>query len=84
MLWVKIKVREETAEIRRNSLVLKFRILKKVVPTLKVLALLNPRTGNLKIYTSFLSIRYCAICTALVAAPFLKLSATIHIFNVLG
>ena len=29
-------------------------------------------------------IRYSAICTALVAAPFLKLSATIHIFKVLG
>src|SRR5690554_3887672 len=36
------------------------------------------------IYAKLNSRRYSAICTVLVAAPFLRLSATIHILRVLG
>ena len=51
--------------------------------SLKVLTK-NPAFRGMLFYTNWFAMRYSAICTAFVAAPFLRLSATIQQFNVLG
>src|SRR6187200_726882 len=43
-----------------------------------------PANGAFTFYNNPFCIKYSAICTALVAAPFLRLSETTHMFKVFG